>query len=405
MVAKSFVLLYNVAMANEISNENSIEQQESACDQTEVIVDCPSDSGAEQSDVAHGENGTSQPITKPVFTDIKYKAPFSGKLLQVAAYLLLILSHFHMMSIFVQIVQYEDTPGWFSAMLQFSDIMKSMTLPLLLLAAFNTIMNKSRDIRLFVIQYLVCSLILFTIYILAFYRYLVGFFSLLFDLSQAETAAGIFDFLISSVPKVMNYNIFVDLANCALFFFFIYYTPKNKSKKFLIFFRSLCAIPVLIVVGCCIFNYTIEFYEVVYPPAILFILPCRSPSMHLIFFLLALFIKYRYAIVTRLRGEEYCRLYKGSNRDNLVFSLFCAATIIVVSLFDYLCSFSPTMVAMGFGDLYTVALIAPITLLFAYNKPIKATPLDILIPLISIGVIAFIYVEGAYLLFTGIMAM
>jgi hypothetical protein len=390
-------------MVNKVSNENSIEEQDCVLEQTETIVDGQSNSTEAQPNIVDGKNESSTPITKPLFKDVKYKAPFSGKLLHVASYLLLIFSHFHLMSIFVQVLQYEDAPSWVSAMLQFSDIMKSASLPLLLLAAFNTIMNKSRDIRLFVIQYVACSLILFTIYLLAFYRYLVGFFSLLFDTPKAETAAGIFDFLITSIPKFMNYNIFVDLANCSLFFFFIYYTPKIKSKKFLIFFRSLCVIPILVVVGCCVFNYTVEFHEVAYPPAILFILPCRSPSMHLIFFLLALFIKYRYAIVAKLRGEEYCSLYKGSNRDNLVFSLFCAATIIVVSLLDFLCSFSPTMLAMGFGDSYTVAIVAPIVLLFAYNKPIKASPLDILIPLISFGVIAFIYVEGVFLLFTTIM--
>jgi hypothetical protein len=390
-------------MVNKVSNENSIEKQDCVLEQTETIVDGQSNSTEAQPNIVDGKNESSTPITKPLFKDVKYKAPFSGKLLHVASYLLLIFSHFHLMSIFVQVLQYEDAPSWVSAMLQFSDIMKSASLPLLLLAAFNTIMNKSRDIRLFVIQYVACSLILFTIYLLAFYRYLVGFFSLLFDTPKAETAAGIFDFLITSIPKFMNYNIFVDLANCSLFFFFIYYTPKIKSKKFLIFFRSLCIIPILVVVGCCVFNYTVEFHEVAYPPAILFILPCRSPSMHLIFFLLALFIKYRYAIVAKLRGEEYCSLYKGSNRDNLVFSLFCAATIIVVSLLDFLCSFSPTMLAMGFGDSYTVAIVAPIVLLFAYNKPIKASPLDILIPLISFGVIAFIYVEGVFLLFTTIM--
>jgi hypothetical protein len=127
--------------------------------------------------------------------------------------------------------------------------------------------------------------------------------------------------------------------------------------------------------------------------------------MHLIFFILALFIKYRYVIVTKMRGEEYCNLYKGSNKDNLTFSLFCAIIIITVSLFDYLCSFSPIMLAMGFGDSYTVAIVAPITLLFAYNKPVKASSLDILVPMISIGVIAFIYVEGIYLLLTTIMAI
>ena len=377
-------------MVNEITNENNIEQQDCVCEQT---------------DSASSEIASSQPISKPLFTDVKYKAPFSGKLLQVAAYLLLIFSHFHLMSVFVQAIQYEDVPEWLDAMLKFSDVIKSTSLPLLLLAAFNTIMNKSRDIRLFVIQYIVCSLILFSIYILVFYRYLVGTFSVIFDLSIEDTATAIFDFLLESVPKFMNYNIFVDLATCSLFFFFIYYTPKNKSKKFLIFFRSLCIIPVLIVVGCCFFNYTVEFHEIVYPPAILFILPCRSPSMHLIFFLLALFIKYRYIIVTKLRGEEYCNLYKGSNKDNLVFSLFCASTILIVSLFDYLCSFSPVMLAMGFGDSYTLAIVAPITLLFAYNKPIKASSLDILIPLISIGLIGIIYIEGVYLLLTTILGL
>jgi hypothetical protein len=137
----------------------------------------------------------------------------------------------------------------------------------------------------------------------------------------------------------------------------------------------------------------------------MFILPCRSPSMHLIFFILALFIKYRYVIVTKLRGEEYCSLYKNSNKDNLMFSLFCAVIIILVSILDFLCSFSPIMLAMGFGDSYTVAIVAPITLLFGYNKPIKSSSLDILIPLISFGVIAFIYVEGVYLLFSTIMSL
>lgn len=390
-------------MLNEISNENNIEQHDSACNQTEMIVDCQPNTATEQQDSVNSENGTSAPVIKPLFTDIKYKAPFSTKILQVVAYLLLILSHFHLITIVVQGIQSDDIPSWLFTMLKIADIMKSASLPLLLLAVFNTIMNKGRDIRLFVIQYITCSLIFFAVYLIIFYRYLVGSFSFLFDLSRPETASALFDFLINSVPKFMNYNFFVDLANCSLFFFFVCYTPKNKNKKFLIFFRSLCVIPILIVVGCCIFNYTIAFTEVAYPPAILFILPCRSPSMHLIFFLLALFIKYRYKIVAKLRGEEYCSLYKGSNRDNLIFSLFCGAIIIVVSLLDFLCSFSPIMLSMGFGESYTVAIVAPITLLFAYNKPVKASPLDILIPLISFGIIAFIYVEGVYLIFTTIM--
>ena len=112
-------------MVNEITNENNIEQQDCVCEQTDSIIDA-----------------SGQPISKPLFTDIKYKAPFSGKLLQVAAYLLLIFSHFHLMSVFVQAVQYEDVPDWLSAMLQFSDVIKSTSLPLLLLAAFNTIMNQ-----------------------------------------------------------------------------------------------------------------------------------------------------------------------------------------------------------------------------------------------------------------------
>ena len=359
-----------------------------------------------QEDGCNGENGSRRPAGEPMFTDIRYKAPFSGKLLQVMAYVILVFSHFYLMFVFAQeVIAAENVPGWAFAMLRFSDIIKSAALPLLLLAAFNTIMNRSRNIRLFAIRYVACSLVLFLLYILIFYRYLVGTISIFFDFPAEEAAAALFDFLITSVPKFMNYNVFVDLANCSLFFFFISYTPKKQNKKLLIFLRSLSVLPMLVVVGCCVFNYTVAFWEIAYPPEILFILPCRSPSMHLIFFALALFIKYRYAMVAKRKGEEYCALYRGSNRDNLAFSLFCALTIIAVSLIDFLFSFSPMMCAMGFGDSYAVAIVAPLVLLFSYNKPIKSSSLDILIPLISIGIIAFIYIEGVFTIFSTVLSM
>lgn len=359
-----------------------------------------------QEDGCNGENGSRPPVGKPLFTDVRYKAPFSGKLLQVMAYAILIFSHFYLMFVFAQeVIVAENVPGWAFAMLQFSDVIKGAALPLILLAAFNTIMNRSRDVRLFAIRYVICSLVLFLLYILIFYRYLVGTVSLFFDLPAKEVAAEVFDFLIASVPKFMNYNVFVDLANCSLFFFFISYTPKRQNKKLLVFIRSLSVLPILAVVGCCVFNYTVAFWEIAYPPEILFILPCRSPSMHLIFFALALFIKYRYALVARFKGEEYCDLYKGSNKDNLTFSVFCALTIIAVSLIDFLFSFSPIMCAMGFGDSYAVAIVAPLTLLFSYNKPIRSSSLDILIPLLSIGIIAFIYIEGVFMMFSSIFSM
>ena len=359
-----------------------------------------------QEDGCNGENGSRRPAGEPMFTDIRYKAPFSGKLLQVVAYAILVFSHFYLMFVFAQeVIATENVPGWAFAMLRFSDIIKSAALPLLLLSAFNTIMNRNRNIRLFAIRYVACSLVLFLLYILIFYRYLVGTISIFFDFPAEEAAAALFDFLITSVPKFMNYNVFVDLANCSLFFFFISYTPKKQNKKLLIFLRSLSVLPMLVVVGCCVFNYTVEFWEIAYPPEILFILPCRSPSMHLIFFALALFIKYRYAMVAKRKGEEYCALYRGSNRDNLAFSLFCALTIIAVSLIDFLFSFSPMMCAMGFGDSYAVAIVAPLTLLFSYNKPIRSSALDILIPLLSIGIIAFIYIEGVFMIFSSIFSM
>ena len=124
--------MYNNDIMDNVKNENCINQQNNDFKQVEGVC--------------NEENGESQNVVKQVFTDVKYKAPFSGKLLQVMAYVLLIFSHFYLMFIFAQrLINEEAVPDFAFTLLKFTDILKSASLPLLLLAAFNMIMNKSRN--------------------------------------------------------------------------------------------------------------------------------------------------------------------------------------------------------------------------------------------------------------------
>ena len=51
---------------------------------------------------------------------------------------------------------------------------------------------------------------------------------------------------------------------------------------------------------------------------------------------------------------------------------------------------------MGFGQSTTLLIVAPLVLLFSYTRTHKNPKIDTFIPIVAVGLIIFLYIEGIY---------
>ena len=121
-------------------------------------------------------------------------------------------------------------PNW---IMTSSDVLETISLfatPLFLTANFCVIMTNQSKIKKMLLIYTAIALAIYVAIIFVFYRYFYGImFALVEDAAQAYVVA---DALVKKVfGKIINYNVFADLALFSSFYLFLYYTPKKIKKK------------------------------------------------------------------------------------------------------------------------------------------------------------------------------
>lgn len=331
--------------------------------------------------------------------DLKYRGIFSGRAMKIVGFVLLFFAQIYLC---IKLVgKFSDLSAFTTNLADVLDILSSFSLPMFLAANFCVIMTRKSQIKKTLIIYSVIAVSIWLLVVFVFYRYVMGIGKSLYpdDPNEAYSFA---DGLAKSLfGKVINYNVFVDLALFSLFYLFLFYTPKKMTKKkSIIAFRCLSLIPIIVAIIATALYGFYNFGIINLPVAVLSILPCRSITVYVIFFGIALIIKLRQYLFIKWGGtqEEY-EVYANTNRSSLEISIVSAIIVIIVSLIDFIWLFvNPMAILFGVGVNFYLAFVAPLILLLSYTRKTKSSVWDIIMVVIFIFAVIILYLEtGLYL--------
>ena len=352
--------------------------------------------------------------------DIKYRGPFSYRTLRIFSFLFLSLSQ---LGAFLTFVCTRD--AGYAAKLgtaaQILSSLKSVMMPLFLIASFSLLLNKSRKFSSQLLMYGGFAVLVFLFFILVHDRYLIGLAMKITD-SDRESARELLDSLIGGFSNsgYISFNIFMDLFLCTLFVCFLTYKPKRVfiGKK-LIIFRLFAFLPVLYELACLIMK-ALTAIDIMTMPVYMFpFLTTKPPMTFVVFVVLTSYLTIRGRIYNKhgLSSVDYDVFLK-SKRNSWNFSVFSSVMIAIAVVLDgillvvisaaYLPHFMSEDVTetilksisvvheMGFGASIPMALVIPFILLFSYTRTHKNTLIDLIIPILGIVFLFLIMLEELY---------
>ncbi len=355
--------------------------------------------------------------------DMRYRGPLSYRHFKILGWILLAVSQIAVLlgvaakidaSIYAEVA----TPQLVI------NLAGSLSLPLLLIANFSLILDDSDGYaNVLKVNGVVTALIIF-FFSLVYFRYVVG--ALGFFTGGTQNADSLLNGMFSSYTRngYFSFNIFMDLFLCALFMFFLNYRPQKLQGKKLLAFRLLAILPVSYEVLCLVLKILASNDLIMLPVGSYPFLTTKPPILLLVFIILALYLKRREVQFCKNgRTYEEYRKFQQTNRNSFQFSRFAAIVFVIAGgldfvLYVFLLVFSmiktPNIIPdvnnpaymeyitaeayrvanIGFGQSCSLVLMAPLMLLFSYTRKHKTKVVDYAIPIIGMGLIVFIYLEG-----------
>ena len=334
--------------------------------------------------------------------NIRYRGIFSYSAVKIIAFVFLFLAQVHLAQGFInKFISIESWTLWVDSTLE---ILSLFALPLFLTANFCLIMYKKQNIKKSLILNSILAIVIWLAIVLVYYRYVVGVCEHLAD-SHQEALAIAERVTKKLFGKIINYNVFVDLALFSLFYFFFFYTPNNiKKKKSLLAFRFCSLIPIIFAITASIIYANYYVGNIDLPVALLPILPCRSLTVYFIFFLLSVALKLRAILFKKWGGtEQEYKQYIESNKSSLEISCVASIIIFVVCLIDFLLLYiNPRVLLYGLGLNFYFVFIIPFIMLFSYSKQPKSKFINIILPLIFIVAVIILYLESVLFIFANL---
>ena len=208
----------------------------------------------------------------------------------------------------------------------------------LLIGLFSNLVQERKSIKRTILKY--------AIFTVAFYlAELIGYYFFLFPMIEAlgesyaldATTIALAEVGVNSLMHIFaNFNIFIDLLLCSLFFFFVIYTPKkgffSRHKKF---FRSLVSIPILYLVISIIFTF-LGKDKIEIPLPIMALFSSRGIYAHLFFYVMTIYYKFRRIIYNKNpnnNGLDF-KHYLKTQSSKLDFALIMGLVMLVICLFE-----------------------------------------------------------------------
>ncbi len=361
--------------------------------------------------------------------DIKYLGPLNYQHFQIIGWLCIAANAVLILSKIGNRIG--ATKGTLETWIEISEDMASMALPFLLLANFAQILSNKVGYKRLLIKNGAATLGIAGVFYFLYFRYFLGAMSLISkDPSQVEEAM---DKLISfsSMAGFFVFNIFLDLFLCVLVMFFLDYRPaKIFTGRRLLVFRSFALLPILYEVGCTVLKFNAARNSDLMPVWTYPLLPAKPPMTFVLFLALVIYIKTRELRFCRHgRTREEYQQFLNTRKNSWNVSVFMAVAIVLVSLADLVIfgfyyaedyigiyermvagGMDPdlaeaflvsqenisTIIDVGFGKTTPLIVVAPLVLLYSYNRQPKYPELSALIPFAGIILILLLVLQGSY---------
>ncbi|MBR6102312.1 MAG: hypothetical protein IKP95_07780 [Ruminococcus sp.] len=352
--------------------------------------------------------------------DISYRGFLSYRYLKIIAWVLIVIACLGtVLSIYAYSTGESESYEGIVSVMTYG---KELSVPLLLIASFATILNgRGNYIRVLMI-YSSVALALAGLFFLIYYRYaLNGAEALLQGDRDAAKIAIESLFTGADSNGFFAYNIFIDLTMCTLVMFFVNYNPKRFFKGWKIhLFRSMVLLPIAYEIASICLKVLASTRAITLPIAIFPFLTTKPPVSFLIFIVIARYFKdTEYKFLKHGKTHEDYEAYLKTNHNSFRFSRFLIITLIVFVIVDIMLLIIlaalhllagghtditdemavdalGTVMSWGFGQTTGMLTIAPLLLFFSYTKTHKNKLLDIMIPVFSVALIVLIYADGLF---------
>ena len=340
--------------------------------------------------------------------DIKYLGPLSYRHLRLLAWICIALSQIVMINE-IDLLAFDH--GYLNPIVSLIlSIFSNLSTPFFLLASFGTILNRTKPYRDTILVYGLGFFGIGLAFLVVYMRYgydLLGLFEI--DVAYTSMALG------KKFGSRLLVNIFTDLFLLTLFNYFLHYTPKNHflGKK-IVFFRLFALLPLSYLIVADTLQVLTKLQMVVLPIEIFLFLTSKSYMMHIIFIILSLWVKKRESTFLRLGAtkDEFLQ-YQTTNRCSWSFA---KATAILFAVFGFLDFFITAVVIniasldpaytllsiydlienLGLGQTLGMLVACPFILLFSITRTHKDKMIDLLVPVIGIGVVVLVTIESVF---------
>ena len=312
----------------------------------------------------------------------------------------------------------------------------ALPVPLFMLANFTMIMQKKGSYKSLFITYGGAALGLYLLANFVVFHYAFQTMNKIDPAVNWGDTARLFGTMLPLLGKTgYSLNMMIDMLLCVLLFFFANYIPNSKlfQGKRIYLFRAMIALPILIEIGGFIIKYCIGNVYFTIPSYVFFLLPSKPPLVFLAFLAIIVCMKIGERHYLRIEGntrekyEVFCTTKAHSLKVSILISIvfvvvalidLAAFVISVYAIYNSVASTVPmvdeyvvetiankaqVMYDSGLGGAFPLILVAPIAMFFSYTKKHKNPQLDKFVPILGIGLIALVYLEGTFQVITNNM--
>ena len=358
-----------------------------------------------------------------VHEDIRYRGPLNYQVFQALGWLCIVLSILQVMVTLAGKLDETlaaDSAGFVNVMSYIS----AMSLPFLLIANFSRILNNAEGYRKQLLRNGAAAFGIFAASSLFFFRYVVGAIGQVVTDPEDVLPLMTDQFRLLNKNGFIAFNLFIDLFLCTLFMFFLNARPKRvlTGKKVLIL-RVLTLLPLAWEVFSWILKWKSANGEITLPFWSFPLLTVKPPITFAVFMLLALHMKTReWRFCRHGRTHEEYLAFLRTNRNSLHFSIYLAVVLVVAAVLDFFIllflmgvqagsvqvlaenveehfmELAQAAIAVGAGESLPLLFVAPLIMLYSYNRIPKRTIISMIIPAAGIVLIIVLILEGIYLL-------
>ena len=354
--------------------------------------------------------------------DMKYKAPLNYQTFQVLGWLCMVTSIVVLM-INIGGRLNEGVTKQYGGIADVLSYFAEMSVPFLLIANFSKILNNSEGFKKQLLRNGGAALAIFVVTIVMGNRYIVGTVKQM--VVQKDQVVPMLTALFQGVKQegFLAFNLFIDLFLCTLTLYFLNARPKRVfTGKKIIFFRLFAILPIAYEVVCLYLKIQSARGKIMLPLWSFPLLTMKPPMTFAFFVFIALLVRvreYRYCKHGNTH-DDYVEFMK-SRRNSFHLSVHMCIWMIVFALIDFvllllLTAFQAESLvqpgadeasqalaimsglqvaqAVGIGGAISLALVAPLMLLYSYNTQPKYKVISLLAPAVGIVLMILVVLES-----------